>query len=267
MHANIYGGGLNATNANSLGRTFDAGLGTLIADLKQEGLLDRTLIVAMGEFGRTLGAVNAGNGRDHFQQQAALVAGAGIRGGRALGTTDERGARTDDPGWSRERDIRAEDIGATIYSALGIDWTTVRRDDPSGRGFEYIPSAKDDLYRPILAHQLRTLHSATRVPRVSGHQSHKPFTTKEYIRLAHNFQTPEHSPSQRNAGEQPHRLAPMPTRTRTDAPPSTCPIDAIGFSRHLPDTHGCSESASAAAGQPSGPGTPKQTTSVSERSA
>jgi hypothetical protein len=149
MHANIYGGGLNATNANSLGRTFDAGLGTLIADLKSDGLLDRTLIVAMGEFGRTLGAVNAGNGRDHFQQQAALVAGAGIRGGRALGTTDERGARTDDPGWSRERDIRAEDIGATIYSALGIDWTTVRRDDPSGRGFEYIPSAKDDLYGPI----------------------------------------------------------------------------------------------------------------------
>ena len=135
MHTNIYTGGLNAGNANSLGRTFDAGLGTLIADLKAEGLLERTMIVAMGEFGRTLGAVNAGNGRDHYQQQAALVAGAGIRGGRALGTTDERGARTDDPGWSRERDIRAEDIGATIYSALGIDWTTVRRDDPSGRGF------------------------------------------------------------------------------------------------------------------------------------
>jgi len=149
MHTNIYTGGLNAGNANSLGRTFDAGLGTLIADLKAEGLLERTMIVAMGEFGRTLGAVNAGNGRDHYQQQAALVAGAGIRGGRALGTTDERGARTDDPGWSRERDIRAEDIGATIYSALGIDWTTVRRDDPSGRGFEYVPSAKDDLYGPI----------------------------------------------------------------------------------------------------------------------
>lgn len=149
MHANIYGGGLNAANANSLGRTFDAGLATLIADLKAEGLLERTLIVAMGEFGRTLGAVNAGNGRDHYQQQAALVAGAGVRGGRALGTTDERGARTEEPGWSRERDIRAEDIGATIYSALGIDWTTVRRDDPSGRGFEYVPSAKDDLYGPI----------------------------------------------------------------------------------------------------------------------
>ncbi|MBI2689695.1 MAG: DUF1501 domain-containing protein [Acidobacteria bacterium] len=149
MHSNIYTNGLNAANANSVGRTFDAGLGTLIADLKADGLLDRTLIVAMGEFGRTLGVVNAGNGRDHFQQQAALMAGAGIRGARALGTTDERGARTDDPGWSRERDIRAEDIGATVYSALGIDWTTIRRDDPSGRGFEYTPSSRDDLYGPI----------------------------------------------------------------------------------------------------------------------
>ena len=51
--------------------------------------------------------------------------------------------------WSRERDIRAEDIGETIYSALGIDWTTVRRDDPGGRGFEYVPPAKDDIYGPI----------------------------------------------------------------------------------------------------------------------
>lgn len=149
MHTNIYTGGLNATNANSLGRVFDAGLGTLLADLKAEGLLEKTLVVAMGEFGRTLGALNSGNGRDHFQQQAVLMAGAGIRGGRAIGSTDERGARTDSPGWSRERDIRAEDIGATIYSALGIDWTTIRRDDPSGRGFEYTPSSRDDLYGPV----------------------------------------------------------------------------------------------------------------------
>jgi hypothetical protein len=149
MHAGIYTGGLNAANANSLGRTFDAGLGTLIADLKNEGLLDRTLIVAMGEFGRTLDVVNAGAGRDHYQQQAALVAGGKVRGGRALGATDARGGNTADPGWSRDRDIRAEDIGATVYSALGIDWTTIRRDDPSGRGFEYTPNSRDDLYGPI----------------------------------------------------------------------------------------------------------------------
>ena len=53
------------------------------------------------------------------------------------------------PGWSRDRDIRPEDIEATIYSALGIDWTTVRRDDPLGRGFEYVPFSDRDLYGPV----------------------------------------------------------------------------------------------------------------------
>ena len=109
---------MNAANANSVGRTFEAGLATLIAGLKTEGLLERTLIVAMGEFGGTLGAVNAGSGRDHYRQQAALVAGAGVRGGRALGTTDERGARTADPwliarkGYSRGRLWRGHLLGA-----------------------------------------------------------------------------------------------------------------------------------------------------------
>lgn len=149
MHANIYGGGLNAANANSLGRTFDAAMGTLIADLAAEGLLEKTLVVAMGEFGRTLGAVNQGAGRDHYLQQAALIAGAGVRGGRAIGSTDDRGGATLEPGWSGQRDIRAEDIAATIYSALGIDWTTIRRDDPSGRGFEYVPSASAEIYSPV----------------------------------------------------------------------------------------------------------------------
>ena len=54
-----------------------------------------------------------------------------------------------EPGWSGSREVRAEDIGATIYSALGIDWTTIRRDDPFGRGFEYIPSADKGEYKPV----------------------------------------------------------------------------------------------------------------------
>ena len=140
---------LNPSNVNSLGRQFDTGLGTLIADLKASGLLDQTLIVAMGEFGRTIGMPNTTVGRDHFMQQAALVAGAGIKGQRAIGSTDSNGRDTLDPGWSRNRSIRAEDIEATIYSALGIDWTTVRRDDPFGRGFEYVPFSDQDLYGPI----------------------------------------------------------------------------------------------------------------------
>jgi hypothetical protein len=145
-HANIY-----APNAGlqNLSRQFDNGLGALIADLKNEGLFDETLIVAMGEFGRTVGAPNTQTGRDHFLQQSVLMAGAGIRGNRAIGATDSEGRAITEPGWSRNREIRAEDIEATIYSALGIDWTTVRRDDPIGRGFEYVPFSGDDLYGPV----------------------------------------------------------------------------------------------------------------------
>ena len=149
MHANIYTGGLNPGNVNSVGRQFDTALGTLLGDLKQDGMLEQTLVVAMGEFGRTLSTPNQTAGRDHFLQQAALVAGAGIQGRRAIGSTDERGGATIEPGWARERDIRAEDLEATIYSALGIDWTTIRRDDPMGRGFEYVPFSNQDLYGPI----------------------------------------------------------------------------------------------------------------------
>lgn len=144
-HANIY-----APNAGLIAqsRQFDV-LGTLIGDLKNDGLLDETLIVALGEFGRTVGPLNTQGGRDHFVQQSALFAGARIRGGRAIGSTDAEGRLTVEPGWSRDRDVRTEDVEATIYSALGIDWTTVRRDDPLGRGFEYVPSASQDLYGPV----------------------------------------------------------------------------------------------------------------------
>lgn len=145
-HSNIY-----RPNANLQLRTreFDNGLGSLISDLKESGQLDQTLIVAMGEFGRTVSSLNNQGGRDHFLQQSVLMAGAGIRGGRALGSTDAEGRITAEPGWSQERDIRAEDIEATIYSAMGIDWTTIRRDDPLGRGFEYVPQTDVVKYIPI----------------------------------------------------------------------------------------------------------------------
>jgi hypothetical protein len=146
-HTNIY---VANTQLTPMARQFDGGLGTLIADLKAEGLLDQTLIVAQGEFGRTVGPPNTNGGRDHYQQQAALFAGAGIKGGRAIGATSATGGDTIDPGWYRNRYVRPEDIEATIYSALGIDWTTVRRDDPLKRGFEYVPFASDqDLYGPV----------------------------------------------------------------------------------------------------------------------
>src|SRR5687767_13715325 len=102
--------------------------------------MDETLIIAMGEFGSTIAVLMGEAGRDHILQQASLMAGARIRGKRAIGATDEAARATAEPGWSAGRDIRAEDIEATIYSALGIDWTTVRHADPLGRGFEYVPT-------------------------------------------------------------------------------------------------------------------------------
>jgi hypothetical protein len=145
-HTNIY---VPNTQLTPMAKQFDGGLGTLLSDLRNEGLLDSTLIVAQGEFGRTVGPLNANGGRDHFLQQTALFAGAGIRGGRALGATNSTGSDTIETGWSRDRYVRAEDIEATIYSAMGIDWTTIRRDDPLKRGFEYVPFADRDLYGPI----------------------------------------------------------------------------------------------------------------------
>lgn len=146
QHTNIYG---NNTALQATARTLDDGLAPLMEDLRQAGLLDETLIVVMGEFGRTVGDLNVQGGRDHHPQQAVLFAGAGIRGGQVIGETDPTGAFVTEPGWSMNREIRAEDIGATIYSALGIDWTKVRKDYPLGRGFEYIPGAEFGEYVPI----------------------------------------------------------------------------------------------------------------------
>lgn len=148
-HTNIYTGALNPANPGSLGRSFDAGLGTLIGDLAADGMLDSTLVVAMGEFGRTVGALNVTAGRDHFAQQGVLMAGAGVRGKRAIGVTDAVGRGILEFGWKNERPIRTEDIEATIYSALGINWLTIRRDDPFGRGFEYVPEANAGAYEPV----------------------------------------------------------------------------------------------------------------------
>lgn len=142
-HSNIY------TRLPDLAATLDAGYAGLLDGLQQAGLFEDTLVVMAGEFGRTVGALNAAGGRDHYLQQFAVFAGGGVRGGRVIGKTDDAGAFTIEPGWSRQRDIRTEDVEATLYSALGINWTTVRHDDPLGRGFEYIPYADQDIYGPI----------------------------------------------------------------------------------------------------------------------
>ena len=87
-----------------------------------------------------MGGLTELQGRDHYFVHSALFAGGGVRGGRVLGETSADGAYVTLGGWSEDRPVTMEDVAATIYSALGIDYTAIRRDDPLGRGFEYIPS-------------------------------------------------------------------------------------------------------------------------------
>jgi uncharacterized protein (DUF1501 family) len=145
MHQNIYA----ANQLPALAKQLDDGLSQLIADLKASGDFANTMIVMAGEFGRTTGALTGAAGRDHYAQQFAFFAGAGIKGGKVIGATDAAGANIVDYGWSRQRAIKPEDIEATIYSAMGINWTTVRYDDPLGRGYYYVPNSDQNVYGPV----------------------------------------------------------------------------------------------------------------------
>jgi uncharacterized protein (DUF1501 family) len=94
---------------------FDQGLSTLIADLDERGLLDETLIVVTGEFGRTPLINDRGGGRDHWSSVfSAVFAGGGVQGGQAIGQSDSQAAYPLTRGWY------PADLGATIYTALGI---------------------------------------------------------------------------------------------------------------------------------------------------
>jgi hypothetical protein len=93
----------------------DQGLSALLEDLDQRGRLEETLVVCLGEFGRTP-RINANAGRDHWGYcQSALLAGGGIRGGQVCGASDKYGA------YPREGKVDPADIHATMYRCLGID--------------------------------------------------------------------------------------------------------------------------------------------------
>jgi len=93
----------------------DMSLSTLLDDLDERGLLDTTLVVVMGEFGRTP-RINKDGGRDHYPNAGCvLMAGAGIRRGAVIGATDRNGAVP------ATRPYTPGDVAASIYHALGID--------------------------------------------------------------------------------------------------------------------------------------------------
>jgi hypothetical protein len=95
--------------------TFDLAFAALIEDLHQRGLLNETLVVAMGEFGRTP-KLNTRGGRDHWPRVfSAVLAGGGIRGGQVVGASDRVGeSPLDNP-------VTPADLACTIYTILGID--------------------------------------------------------------------------------------------------------------------------------------------------
>jgi hypothetical protein len=95
--------------------TLDLAYSALLADLDERGLLDETLVILMGEFGRTP-KINTAGGRDHWPRVfSVLLAGGGVRGGQVVGSSDSRGESP------RDRPVLPEDLARTIYTLLGID--------------------------------------------------------------------------------------------------------------------------------------------------
>ena len=109
-HTNVFG-----AMKNGLLPELDRGFSALINDLTQRGMLDTTMVVWMGEFGRTP-TVNKDMGRDHWPNaQSVVVAGGGVKGGQVIGSTDERAMGP------AERPLHVEDFAASLYRGVGLD--------------------------------------------------------------------------------------------------------------------------------------------------
>jgi hypothetical protein len=104
-----------STLKNYLLPTLDRGYAALLSDLKERGMLDSTVVVWMGEFGRAP-RVNASAGRDHWPRvMCVCIGGGGIKTGQVIGASDKHAEVPED------RPVRVEDVAATLYTALGID--------------------------------------------------------------------------------------------------------------------------------------------------
>ncbi|MBL8208934.1 MAG: DUF1501 domain-containing protein, partial [Blastocatellia bacterium] len=120
----------------------DQAMSALIVDLKQRGMLEETLIVCGTEFGRT--PMAQGNGRDHHMAGFSIwLAGGGIKGGMAYGSTDELGYR------AVENRVHVNDLHATLLHLLGVDHKRLTYRF-QGRDFRLTDIAGEVL-KPILA--------------------------------------------------------------------------------------------------------------------
>jgi uncharacterized protein (DUF1501 family) len=107
----------NFDNVRSLSGVLDKGWSMLMTDLKQRGLLDTTLIVWMGEFGRTPRIASERKGRDHWANSwSTVLAGGGVKGGQVIGRTSKDGTTVE------ERAVSVPDLLASVSLALGVDF-------------------------------------------------------------------------------------------------------------------------------------------------
>lgn len=120
---------------------FDMAYTGLLEDLKQRGMLENTLVVAMGEFGRTP-QLNARGGRDHHPGVwSMLFSGGRVKGGQVIGASNKTGAEP------KDRPVDPSEIAATVYKGLGIDLNT-RLPGPDGRPLPLIEAEPmDELFR------------------------------------------------------------------------------------------------------------------------
>lgn len=103
------------TDRNAHLPSLDRALSALIQDLSERSILDETLVVVMGEFGRTP-KINSQGGRDHWPNVfSVMLAGGGVQGGQIIGSSDALGE------FPKERPVTPSDLAATIYTLLGID--------------------------------------------------------------------------------------------------------------------------------------------------
>lgn len=125
----------------------DRALSNLLNDLEStpsprdttKTLLDETIVVVPTEFGRVPGALNLVGGRHHYNQvYIGLFAGGGIKGGTIIGRTDAAGEYALETGWKYGMQPKTENIIASVYSALGIDWLKEVTNTPSKRIYRYI---------------------------------------------------------------------------------------------------------------------------------
>jgi uncharacterized protein (DUF1501 family) len=124
----------NFTAVQALSAQLDPGLSGLIADLEQRGMLDETMVICMGEFGRTP-VINGQTGRDHWSDAfAAFLAGGGIGRGRAVGKSDDKGEKV------AELPISIPELYATLLACSGIDSMKQFR-TPEGRPIRLVDAA------------------------------------------------------------------------------------------------------------------------------